>query len=107
MYDETTEFVVNMSDYKFLIIGFVILLAAIGLIAIYLRAYRTWKSLPTLEQYLIAHPDCRTNRGIKCSQCGSSSIKNWGVDHADDGRRKHICNHCNTTLYRSGIWVHI
>lgn len=97
MYDRTTGFMVNMSDNNFY---FLALLAAIGLI--YLRIYLAWKRLPTLEQYRKAHPDCMTNRGIKCSQCGSSSIKNWGVFNANSWWLKHICNHCNTALYRSG-----
>lgn len=98
MYNELTE----LPEFKSLVFQFVILLVFIGVIVISHRTYLLWKRLPTLEQYLQAHPNCRTDRGIKCSQCGSSSIKNWGLDKADDGRRKHICNHCNTTLYRSG-----
>ncbi len=60
-----------------------------------------WLRIPSLDEYLFANPSCKTPRGIKCNQCGSSSIKNWGMDRADDYQRKHVCNHCNATLYRT------
>jgi hypothetical protein len=58
----------------------------------------------TLEQYCRKHPECKTGHGIKCAACGSKSIKNWGVDGADDARRVFICNHCNARLYKSNGW---
>jgi len=99
MHDEPSRFLWNVMDY-----GVPILVGAVLLWAIYrgYLGYLAWKNLPTLEGYRKAHPDCMTNRGIKCNQCGSPSIKNWGLRHANDERRQHICNHCNTTLYRSG-----
>lgn len=58
----------------------------------------------TLAEYLRQHPQCKTKNGIKCAVCGSSSIKNWGVEGANDHRRIFLCNHCNTRLYRSDDW---
>lgn len=63
--------------------------------------YFRWRKLPTLAAYLAANPHCRTHRGIKCANCNSSSIKNWGLTGANDSDRKFVCNHCNTSLYRN------
>lgn len=60
-----------------------------------------WKKTPTLREYLAENPECRTQRGIRCNQCNSGSIKNWGIDGAKSSRRQFICNHCNTLLYRN------
>lgn len=58
----------------------------------------------TLREYLHKHPTARTSTGIRCIVCNSKSIKNWGLEGADDVRRIFICNHCNTRLYRSEDW---
>jgi len=62
---------------------------------------RQWGRLPTLENYLAEHPDCRTGAGIKCASCGSKSIRNWGLSSATDSLRTFICNSCGRSLYRS------
>ena len=67
----------------------------------HLKLHKNWNSLPTLDQYLASHGNCKSNKGISCFQCNSSSIKNWGVNNANDHRRIHICNHCNAKLYKS------
>ncbi len=60
-----------------------------------------WKSHPTIHEYLLCYPACKTNHGIKCFNCGSGSIKNWGVSNSSDSRRLFICNHCGKSLYRN------
>ncbi|MCI1710837.1 MAG: hypothetical protein LKM39_11420 [Chiayiivirga sp.] len=60
-----------------------------------------WQALPTVDQYLAEHPHCRTDRGIKCHSCNSTSIKNWGVFHATSEQRAFICNSCGKRLYRN------
>lgn len=65
---------------------------------------RRLKAIPTLEQYLKKHPDCKTSRGIKCYRCNAGSIRNWGYENGHDLRRLFKCNHCGTTLYRSDNW---
>lgn len=76
MYHEITQFLINLTDYGVPVLIWLIIFWAVS------REYLAWKSLPTLEQYRIAHPDCMTSRGIKCSQYSSASIKNWGVFNA-------------------------
>lgn len=56
---------------------------------------------PTLEEYIKDNPQCYTGNGIKCVNCGSKSIRNWGALSANSPYRTHICNHCGTHLYRS------
>lgn len=58
-----------------------------------------YNAILTFDEYRKMHPDCKS--GIKCHNCGSKSIKNWGRQHANDSERLFICNHCNTTLYRN------
>jgi hypothetical protein len=65
------------------------------------RFFSKFGGVPTLEEYLVTHPECKTERGIKCCHCNSPSIKNWGKNHANDKDRCFICNHCGETLYRS------
>lgn len=78
-------------------------LVIIGLVIyfIFFRGNKEYKKLPTLVEYLKENPDCKTNHGIKCNKCNSNSIKNWGISNENDVRRFHICNHCNTKLYKS------
>ncbi|MHB8742046.1 MAG: hypothetical protein ACYC9L_02890 [Sulfuricaulis sp.] len=60
-----------------------------------------WQQTPTLEQYVAAHPQCKTARGIKCVHCNSNSIRSWGVAGPADEMRYFLCNHCGSYLYRS------
>lgn len=65
------------------------------------KANDSWKSIQTMQEYAAEYVDCKTKNGFKCCSCGSSSIKNWGVNSANDPRRVFICNHCGVTLYRN------
>lgn len=60
-----------------------------------------YEKIPTLEEYTTQNPECKIKNGFKCNNCGSRSIKNWGVDSFNDKKRSHICNQCSTTLYRT------
>lgn len=62
-----------------------------------------WRALPTVNQYLNANPACRTNHGIRCIQCNSGSIRNFGKDGAVSLKRTFVCNHCGTHLYRNEV----
>lgn len=49
----------------------------LGLVIFSIMGTKEWEAAkPTLSEYLSAHPDCKTDRGIRCSNCGSGSIKN-------------------------------
>ncbi|MBB5187104.1 hypothetical protein HNQ57_001367 [Zhongshania antarctica] len=65
------------------------------------RINSKWKKAPILSDYMLKHPDCKTSNGLKCAQCGSISIKNWGLLAHNDKRRILSFNHCGTELYRS------
>lgn len=86
------------------IIGVVFVSILVGLLLLNARYQsskaREWKALPTLDEYLSAHPGCSKGKGISCNTCGSTSIRNWGVFNADCDMRKFVCNHCGTDLYR-------
>ena len=87
-------------------------LAAIGAIALYTmpygysgnpareEPYLRWKALPTLQEYLEAHPECKTSSGPKCHHCSSRSLRNWGLADKHDGDRFVNCNACGHSLYR-------
>lgn len=69
-----------------------------------LQEHLKWKGLPTFDKYLALHPESKRGAGVSCYHCNSTSIRNWGVRNAGDFRRIHICNHCSTKLYRSGLY---
>lgn len=53
-----------------------------------------------INQYIKDNPDCKTDKGMKCSNCGSNHFKNVGAwGGRDDNIRLVACNHCNTRLY--------
>jgi len=62
-----------------------------------------WRALPTVKQYLNANTACRTNHGIRCNQCNSGSIRNFGKDGVVSLKRTFVCNHCGTHLYRNEV----
>lgn len=70
----------------------------VGLIVYFFTGF---KKLPTVSEYLQAHPQCSTGRGISCFRCRSSSIRLWRSESFLSVSQHHICNHCGTTLYKS------
>lgn len=63
---------------------------------------RSWeKEWKTLDEYWEKYPDCKTEHGPKCHNCGSNNIRQFGYQRSDDPRRIHKCNQCNTGLYRT------
>jgi len=64
---------------------------------------RNWRALQTVKQYLGSNPACKTNNGIRCKQCNSSSIRNFGKDGVVSLKRTFVCNHCGTHLYRNEV----
>lgn len=80
------------------VVIFILIVTLVTIIAI--KTYTRWRSLPTFDEYVRLYPHAKTNHGIKCFKCNSGSIKNWGLTNANDSKRKFICNHCGTTLYR-------
>ena len=96
----------TVGDYlgvlAFLAIPTIVILSFFFGIRSFIRARKQWEQLPTLDSYLAAHPECRTGAGIKCTSCGSKSMRNWGLFSAADSRRSFICNSCGAPLYRQG-----
>ena len=77
------------------------LITIIGLIYLIFKISRLYYDNPTLQEYVEQNPQCNTGNGIKCFNCGSKSIKNWGITNPNSYNRIHICNHCGIQLYRS------
>lgn len=63
--------------------------------------FQSYFDKPTLDEYIKDNPQCFTGNGIKCFNCGSKSIRNWGQYGPNSSFRVHICNHCGLHLYRS------
>ena len=83
---------------------FIVILCILPIIVIIIssiKPHRQWESIATMEEYLIQHPECKTQRGIQCAKCHSSSIRNWGLCENNNAERCCICNHCGKSLYRS------
>ena len=59
-----------------------------------------WKTLPTREQYLAAHPGAADGDLIFCIHCGHHQQREVGLVHQVDYRRQHICPRCKQALYR-------
>ena len=87
----------NSNYGLFLVLG-VIVVSLYCALALDRQAYL---AKPTVQQYAKEHPSSKTQSGYSCNQCGSRSIRNWGVDGATDMNRVFICNHCGTHLYRN------
>jgi len=66
-----------------------------------IKEMNAWNALPTLDEYLRLYPNSKTNSGISCNHCQTRSIKNWGISGPNSLKRVHICNHCNSKLYRT------
>ena len=63
-------------------------------------ASRKWEAIHSLPDYLKAHPECKTQNGIKCHACGGRRISVLGFEGSIT-LKVHACNTCNTILYRS------
>ena len=77
----------------------------LGLVMFYLvrRSYLRKKKYPALDEYLKKNPDANRGAGIACINCGSKSIRSWGVNGRDDRKRLYNCNSCGADLYRTGF----
>lgn len=67
-----------------------------------LHTHRNWLSLPIVDKYIQNNLSGRDRRqGLSCCYCGSRSFRQLGLEHRHDQRRVHICNQCNSLLYRT------
>lgn len=67
----------------------------------YLLQGEDWKTWPTLDQYWEAHPETKSEDGVRCYKCSSAKIANKGFGEAQSRRRIHQCEACSTILYRT------
>jgi hypothetical protein len=81
--------------------SFLVLIIFLGMIYFIFKIFQSYFDMPKLNEYLKEHPKCNTGNGIKCINCGSKSIRNWGKFGPNSSFRVHICNHCGLHLYRS------
>jgi hypothetical protein len=77
-----------------------VIVAAVVATLVWGRRRFEYMRLPTLKLYLQKHPHCRTEHGVRCTYCLSSSIKNYGYSSERDKNRVFVCNHCGSILYR-------
>lgn len=80
--------------YHGLIIGF----AALGAVLLFNQWIyrRRWKSYPSLDDYLAAHPGCRTSDGVVCNACRRKAL----VAPVPSRGRIYRCGWCDSELYR-------
>ena len=89
-----------MKDF---LIMFLVFLFVLVTIAYGIESIKKYLAIPKLEDYLKKNPDCGTGRGIRCFNCGSGSIRDWGYSGRDSSWRVHICNSCGKVLYRTKL----
>jgi hypothetical protein len=82
-------------NYVFFL-GFVVIVVLIFYTGF--KSSKNYLSMLTAGEYTKNYPSCKTAHGYSCCNCGSRSIRNWGVDSATDTKRVFICNHCNAHL---------
>lgn len=87
-----------------LMVGLAFIAATLAVVCLQLadirKARRLWASIPTLPDYIVQHPGCKTDTGIQCATCRSESITEKGLASAQDARRTFVCSHCEIVLYR-------
>jgi hypothetical protein len=83
-----------LGPYQGYVLGFLALAAVLLLNQLIFR--RRWRSYPTRDEYLAAHPDCDTAGGVTCSRCGRKAL-GGGVIGAG---RIYRCGWCEIELYR-------
>jgi len=81
-------------QYHGLIIGFAVLALVLFINQLIYR--RGWKSYPTREEYVAAHPGSATTAGVVCAKCRQKAA---GMAVANAGRI-YRCTWCETELYR-------
>ena len=94
MADVTASSLDFISWYGGYIFGFATL-AAILFLNLLIYRHR-WKSYPTLEEYLAAHPECDRVPDVLCSRCGTKAAGAGVVGRGCIYR----CTWCETELYR-------
>jgi hypothetical protein len=72
----------------------------IGIASAIFRLLRFY-SLPTIKSYLRDNPSCKTGSGVSCCNCGSKSIRLWGLTSPESSLKLFLCNHCGSRLYRN------
>lgn len=88
---------------------FIGLLIAIGFAAQYYFAFFSphqdadWRKLPLLSEYLLKHPECKTDddENASCYNCKSDKVIFQPLTSHEDPRYKHICMNCKRILFRS------
>jgi hypothetical protein len=77
------------------------LILIFAIVYLIIKIITSYLYMPSLKEYIKENPQCNTGNGIKCFNCGSKSIRNWGKFGANSSFRVHICNHCGLHLYKS------
>lgn len=61
-----------------------------------------WEKIPTLEKYLLTHPECKTSNdaNAKCYACGSEKVTFQTLTSHQDPQYKHFCFSCGRKLFK-------
>lgn len=67
------------------------------------QQHSDWHKLPFLAEYLVLHPECKTDddENARCYHCESDKVLFQPLTCHSDPRYKHICLNCKTTLFKS------
>jgi hypothetical protein len=100
-----------MMDYKLWIMDywfwFGLAFMAISALMYYFVYYspvqqEDWEKIPTLEEYLLTHPECKTSddENAKCYACGSEKVTFQPSTSLQDPKYKHSCFSCGRNLFK-------
>ncbi len=63
-----------------------------------LKVVRRYRALPTLAEYREENPECATESGPRCCECGAKAI--WRERFMGDTRLIFSCRDCGEPLYK-------
>ena len=62
---------------------------------------KAYQKIMTEQAYLKRYPESFSDNQIKCRDCASTNIKEWGLLSRNDNKRVHSCQQCGQVLWRS------
>ncbi|EWH11012.1 hypothetical protein DS2_05570 [Catenovulum agarivorans DS-2] len=66
-----------------------------------LSKVKAYRRIVIRSVYLQQHPNNTSESEVKCKDCGSEDIKEWGLLKRDDHKRVHSCSDCGQILFRT------
>ncbi|WP_017445436.1 hypothetical protein [Gayadomonas joobiniege] len=66
-----------------------------------------YRNIDNFYSYCQKNKNVVTADQISCRDCGSESIKEWGLTRRNDNKRVYSCNCCGRILYRRVFSYHV